>query len=143
MIRKDIKEFLNTLPKDVTLVAATKYGDSGDLRELYSNSVTNFGENRVDAFLNKYESLKDLLFHFFKVECRLSAKKDREKIPLGRTLCVIRRFRRPSPSRPFSGGCRTPFRAIGRTPILSSKSAFGAKTATIACPDRGFAPDRG
>ena len=60
MIRKDIKEFLNTLPKDVTLVAATKYGDSGDLRELYSNGVTNFGENRVDAFLNKYESLEDL-----------------------------------------------------------------------------------
>ena len=60
MIRKDIKEFLNTLPKDVTLVAATKYGDSGDLRELYSNGVSNFGENRVDAFLNKYESLKDL-----------------------------------------------------------------------------------
>ena len=60
MIRKDIKEFLNTLPKDVTLVAATKYGDSGDLRELYSNGVTNFGENRVDAFLEKYESLKDL-----------------------------------------------------------------------------------
>ena len=60
MIRKDIKEFLNTLPKDVTLVAATKYGDSGDLRELYSNGVTNFGENKVDAFLDKYESLKDL-----------------------------------------------------------------------------------
>ena len=60
MIRKDIKEFLNTLPKDVTLVAATKYGDSGDLRELYSNDVTNFGENRVDAFLEKYASLKDL-----------------------------------------------------------------------------------
>ena len=60
MIRKDIKEFLNTLPKDVTLVAATKYGDSGDLRELYSNGVTNFGENRVDAFLEKYESLNDL-----------------------------------------------------------------------------------
>lgn len=60
MVRKDIKEFLNTLPKDITLVAATKYGDSGDLRELYSNGVTNFGENRVDAFLEKYESLKDL-----------------------------------------------------------------------------------
>ena len=66
MIRKDIKEFLNTLPKDVTLVAATKYGDSGDLRELYSNGVTNFGENRVDVFLDKYESLKDLdiTWHF-------------------------------------------------------------------------------
>ena len=60
MIRKDIKEFLATLPKEVTLVAATKYGSSDDLRELYSNGVTNFGENRVDVFLEKYESLKDL-----------------------------------------------------------------------------------
>ena len=60
MIRKDIKEFFATLPKDVTLVAATKYGTSDDLRELYLNGVTNFGENRVDAFLEKYESLKDL-----------------------------------------------------------------------------------
>ena len=66
MIRKDIKEFLATLPKEVTLVAATKYGTSDDLRELYSNCVTNFGENRVDAFLEKYESLKDLniTWHF-------------------------------------------------------------------------------
>lgn len=66
MIRKDIKEFLATLPKDITLVAATKYGTSDDLRELYSNGVTNFGENRVDAFLEKYESLKDLniTWHF-------------------------------------------------------------------------------
>ena len=60
MIRKDIKEFLNTLPKDITLVGATKYGDIDDLKELYSNGVFNFGENRVDAFLNKYEALKDL-----------------------------------------------------------------------------------
>ena len=60
MIRQDIKEFLNTLPKDITLVAATKYGDIDDLKELYSNGVFNFGENRVDAFLNKYEALKDL-----------------------------------------------------------------------------------
>lgn len=60
MIRKDIKEFLNTLPKDITLVGATKYGDVDDLKELYSNGVFNFGENRVDAFLKKYEALKDL-----------------------------------------------------------------------------------
>ena len=60
MIRNDIKEFLNTLPKDITLVAATKYGDIDDLKDLYSNGVSNFGENRVDAFLNKYEALKDL-----------------------------------------------------------------------------------
>ena len=60
MIRNDIKEFLNTLPKDITLVAATKYGDVDDLKELFGNGVFNFGENRVDAFLNKYEALKDL-----------------------------------------------------------------------------------
>ena len=60
MIRQDIKEFLNTLPEDITLVAATKYGDIDDLKDLYSNGVSNFGENRVDAFLNKYEALKDL-----------------------------------------------------------------------------------
>ena len=60
MIRKDIKQFLNTLPEDITLVAATKYGDVSDLKDLYSNGVSNFGENRVDAFLEKYESLKDL-----------------------------------------------------------------------------------
>ena len=60
MIRKDIKEFLNTLPKDITLVGATKYGNVDDLKELCSNGVFNFGENRVDAFLSKYEALKDL-----------------------------------------------------------------------------------
>ncbi len=60
MIRKDIKEFLNTLPRDLTLVAATKYGDVDDLKDLYRNGVSNFGENRVDAFLSKYAALKDL-----------------------------------------------------------------------------------
>ena len=60
MIRKDIKQFIATLPSDVILVAATKYGDVNDLKDLYSNGVSNFGENRVDAFLSKYEALKDL-----------------------------------------------------------------------------------
>ena len=60
MIRKDIKQFIATLPSDVILVAATKYGDVNDLKDLYSSGVSNFGENRVDAFLTKYEALKDL-----------------------------------------------------------------------------------
>ena len=60
MIRRDIKEFIKTIPSGVTLVAATKYGDATDLKCLYDAGVTNFGENRVDAFLNKYELLKDL-----------------------------------------------------------------------------------
>lgn len=60
MIRKDIKDFIATLPSNITLVAATKYGDVNDLKQLYEAGVSNFGENRVDAFLDKYEALKDL-----------------------------------------------------------------------------------
>lgn len=60
MIRLDIKQFIKTIPSDITLVAATKYGDANDLRVLYQSGVTNFGENRVDAFINKYGALKDL-----------------------------------------------------------------------------------
>lgn len=60
MIRSDIKEFLNTIPNNVTLVGATKYGTPDDLRELFNAGVHSFGENRVDSFLSKYEALKDL-----------------------------------------------------------------------------------
>ena len=60
MIRKDIKDFIATLPSNITLVAATKYGDVNDLKQLYEAGVSNFGENRVDAFLDKYEALEDL-----------------------------------------------------------------------------------
>lgn len=67
MIREDIKEFLKTIPLNVTLVAATKYGDVNDLLALHKAGVVNFGENRVDSFLEKYESLnniKDIKWHF-------------------------------------------------------------------------------
>lgn len=67
MIRKDIDNFLASLPNDITLVAATKYGDKNDILELFNHGVKNFGENRVDAFLTKYEELKDnqeIKWHF-------------------------------------------------------------------------------
>lgn len=67
MIRKDIDYFLKTIPRGVTLVAATKYGDVSDILELMSHGVNNIGENRVDAFLSKYEILKDnkeIKWHF-------------------------------------------------------------------------------
>lgn len=60
VIRKDIKEFISTIPEDVTLVAATKYVDSSTMRDLYRLGITNFGENRVESFLEKYDSLSDL-----------------------------------------------------------------------------------
>ena len=67
MIRKDIDNFLASLPDNITLVAATKYGDKNDILDLFNHGVKNFGENRVDAFLTKYEELKDnqeIKWHF-------------------------------------------------------------------------------
>ena len=67
MIRKDIDSFIASIPKDVTIVAATKYGDANDIKELINHGIFNIGENRVDAFLTKYEELKDhkdIKWHF-------------------------------------------------------------------------------
>ena len=60
MVRKDLDAFLDSIPSDVTVVAATKYIDSNDMRVLHAHNIKEFGENRVDSFLKKYEELKDL-----------------------------------------------------------------------------------
>lgn len=59
-LRSNIKEFLSTLPQDVTLVAATKYVDAVEMKKMYEVGIKNFGENRVEDFLIKYNELKDL-----------------------------------------------------------------------------------
>ena len=81
-IREDIQKFISTIPSNVTLVSATKYVDSSEMRNLFKNGVTNFGENRVDAFLNKYEDLKDLniTWHFIGHLQRNKAKEVINKI---------------------------------------------------------------
>lgn len=80
--REDIQKFISTIPSNITLVAATKYVDSSEMRNLFKNGVTNFGENRVDAFLNKYEDLKDLniTWHFIGHLQRNKAKEVINKI---------------------------------------------------------------
>ena len=66
MVRKDIKEFKNSIPSNVTIVAASKYVDSQDINILLDAGINNIGENRVDSFLYKYEELKDkdIIWHF-------------------------------------------------------------------------------
>ena len=83
MVRKDIKEFIKAIPEDVTIVAATKYIDSNDMLVLYNNGIKNFGENRVDSFLNKYNDLKeykDIKWHFIGHLQRNKAKLILDKI---------------------------------------------------------------
>ena len=52
--------------KNTTIVAATKYVGSEAMINLLNHGINNFGENRVDAFLIKYEELKgyDITWHF-------------------------------------------------------------------------------
>lgn len=66
MVRFDIADFVNKLPKNVTLVAATKYLTADEMLPFLDAGVNNFGENRVESFLEKYEALKDkdIVWHF-------------------------------------------------------------------------------
>ncbi len=66
MLRKDIKEFLKTIPKEITLVVASKYIGAEDILKLKNLGINNFGENRVDSFLQKYSLLEkeNIKWHF-------------------------------------------------------------------------------
>ena len=81
-IRNDIVEFIKTIPAHVTLVAATKYIDASSMRVLYDKGVTNFGENRSESFLEKYEALSSLpiTWHFIGHLQRNKARKVIDKI---------------------------------------------------------------
>ena len=68
--------------KGVNLVVASKYVDSDGIRNLFSLGLKNFGENRVDAFLEKYNNLQDLdiTWHFIGHLQKNKAKKVIDKI---------------------------------------------------------------
>lgn len=62
-----VKDLLNLVnSKGATLVAATKYFTAEQMRELYHEGITHFGENRVQSLLDKQALLSDLdiTWHF-------------------------------------------------------------------------------
>lgn len=63
-----VKESLKDYP-NVNLIAATKYMDIDQTREIVEAGIHELGENRTDMFVEKYEALKDLdiKWHFFGV----------------------------------------------------------------------------
>ena len=73
-----VKETLKDYP-NVKIVAATKYIGIDKTKELLESGIKDIGENRTDAFLEKYELLKDkdITWHFFGV---LQARKVRSVI---------------------------------------------------------------
>lgn len=64
MIREEIAAYPN-----VKLIAATKYMNIEQTKKLIEVGLSEFGENRTDLFLEKYEALKEynLKWHFFGV----------------------------------------------------------------------------
>lgn len=73
-----VRDSLKDYP-EVKIVAATKYVGVDKTKELIENGIKDFGENRADAFLEKYEALidQDVTWHFFGV---LQARKVRSII---------------------------------------------------------------
>ena len=63
-VAKNINQKLKEIPNRVKIVAATKYVEAEDMEKLLDLGITNFGENRVDAFLEKYEVLKGRPIHW-------------------------------------------------------------------------------
>lgn len=65
MNKENVKKLIEEIGKD-KIIAATKYISSEKMEELYSLGITNFGENRTDSFLEKYEKLSHLniTWHF-------------------------------------------------------------------------------
>ncbi|HEY8396168.1 MAG TPA: YggS family pyridoxal phosphate-dependent enzyme [Bacilli bacterium] len=64
-VRESLKDYPN-----VKVVAATKYLNIEQTKELIDAGIYNLGENRTDMFLEKYEALKDyadIQWHFFGV----------------------------------------------------------------------------
>ena len=77
---KEIKEELRNF--EGTIVAATKYFTDQEMREVYQLGLHDFGENRVQNFLEKYEALSDLpiTWHFIGTLQRKKVKKCIDKI---------------------------------------------------------------
>ena len=63
-IKQNLNSIINTLPKNVTLVAVTKTKPIADILEAYNAGQRIFGENKIQEMVDKYEQLpKDIEWH--------------------------------------------------------------------------------
>ncbi len=63
-ISKNISDLKNQLPNEVTLIAVSKTKSNEQILEAYNAGQRDFGENRVQEILPKYEALpKDIRWH--------------------------------------------------------------------------------
>lgn len=63
-IEARIKELLNSIPKEVTLIAASKTRTVEEINLAYSLGISNFGENKVQELIEKYDKVnKNIKWH--------------------------------------------------------------------------------
>ena len=63
-VKEKYKEFVKKIPEGVTLVAVSKTKPIADIREAYDAGHRDFGENKVQEMVNKYDALpKDIRWH--------------------------------------------------------------------------------
>lgn len=63
-IKNNIEEILTKIPKDVKLIAVSKTKPLEDLQEAYEKGMREFGENKVQELVSKYEEFhKDVNWH--------------------------------------------------------------------------------
>jgi hypothetical protein len=86
------EEIKKTIPSNVVIVAATKYFTPTEMKKLYNTGITNFGENRVEAFVEKYEALQDLdvTWHFIGTLQTKKVKKVVNKIDVLHSLNTLK-----------------------------------------------------
>ncbi|MBU3180121.1 YggS family pyridoxal phosphate-dependent enzyme [Clostridium psychrophilum] len=61
-VYKNIKE---KIPEDVTLVCVSKTRTIDEIKEVYASGARDFGENKVQELMEKYDNLKDdIRWHF-------------------------------------------------------------------------------
>jgi pyridoxal phosphate enzyme (YggS family) len=64
-IYDNVKEILNHIPPQTSIIGVTKYVDSQVAKDLVANGITHLGENRPDVFLKKYTEVGDkVTWHF-------------------------------------------------------------------------------
>ena len=64
-IRDNIRNILDCIPSSVKLISVSKTRSLGEMEEAYNEGIREFGENKVQELVNKYDNFhKDVKWHF-------------------------------------------------------------------------------
>ena len=108
-VRKDIDEFIKTIPSNITLVAVSKYVNTIVMQELIDHHLYNLGERRVNELLEKKKILDNdnIIWHFIghlqhsKVKDVINDIDYLHSLDSFKTALLISKYRREKPLKCF------------------------------------------